>query len=91
MRLLLFSQSSAWFLCATAVFANPAEQPTPGVLLAEQFVRIHRNALVALAYLQGIERAGIGAYRVRLQGIEEGPQISRRHLPALRARLNGKP
>ena len=58
---------------------------------AEQFVRIHRNALVALAYLQGIERAGIGAYRVRLQGIEEGPQISRRHLPALRARLNRKP
>ncbi len=58
---------------------------------AEQFVRIHRNALVALAYLQGIERAGIGAYRVRLQDIEEGPQISRRHLPALRARLNRKP
>lgn len=47
MRLLLFSQSSAWFLCATAVFANPAEQPTPGVLLAEQFVRIAHQATMS--------------------------------------------
>ncbi|WP_373079205.1 LytR/AlgR family response regulator transcription factor [Zhongshania sp.] len=57
---------------------------------ADQFVRIHRNALVALAYLQGIERVGVGGYRVRMQGIAQGPQISRRHLPALRARLNRK-
>ena len=55
---------------------------------AEQFVRVHRNALVSLTYLQGIERFGMGAYRVRLQGIEDGPQISRRHLSGLRARLN---
>jgi two-component system response regulator AlgR len=58
---------------------------------ADQFVRVHRNALVAWAYLQGIERAGIGTYRVRMQGIAEGPLISRRHLPGLRARLNRKP
>ncbi|MDE1037507.1 MAG: hypothetical protein OR996_01550, partial [Phycisphaerales bacterium] len=47
MRLLLFSQSSAWFLCATAVFANPVEQQTPGVLLAEQFVRIAHQATMS--------------------------------------------
>jgi two-component system response regulator AlgR len=57
---------------------------------SEQFVRVHRNALVSLTYLQGIERVGVAAYRVRLQGMAEGPQISRRHLPALRARLNKK-
>ncbi|MBQ0760776.1 MAG: response regulator transcription factor [Zhongshania sp.] len=54
---------------------------------AGQFVRVHRNALVALQYLQGIERQGVGSYRVKLQGIAQGPQISRRYLPALRARL----
>lgn len=57
---------------------------------ADQFVRVHRNALVALAYLQGIERVGVAAYRVRLQGMADGPQISRRHLAPLRARLQQK-
>ena len=55
---------------------------------ASQFLRIHRNALVALQYLQGIERHGVAAYRVKLQGVAVGPQISRRYLPALRARLS---
>ncbi|WP_269618858.1 LytR/AlgR family response regulator transcription factor [Zhongshania sp. BJYM1] len=54
---------------------------------ANQFVRIHRNALVALQYLQGIERHGVTGYRVKLQGLALGPQISRRYLPAVRARL----
>lgn len=52
-----------------------------------QFVRIHRNALVALAYVQGIERQGVAGYRVKLQGLADGPQISRRYLPAVRALL----
>lgn len=54
---------------------------------AAQFVRIHRNALVALAYVQGIERHGVAGYRVKLQGLADGPQISRRYLPAVRALL----
>lgn len=54
---------------------------------AAQFVRIHRNALVALAYVQGIERHGVASYRVKLQGLADGPQISRRYLPAVRALL----
>tara|TARA_R110001592_G_scaffold1874_4_gene11368 strand:- start:12179 stop:12913 length:735 start_codon:yes stop_codon:yes gene_type:complete len=54
---------------------------------ASQFLRIHRNALVALQYLQGIERHGVTGYRVKLQGVAEGPQISRRYLPVVRARL----
>lgn len=54
---------------------------------AAQFVRIHRNALVALAYVQGIERQGVAGYRVKLQGLADGPQISRRYLPAVRALL----
>jgi two-component system response regulator AlgR len=54
---------------------------------ASQFLRIHRNALVALQYLQGIERHGVTGYRVKLKGVAEGPQISRRYLPVVRARL----
>ncbi|CAA0102384.1 Transcriptional regulatory protein BtsR [Zhongshania aliphaticivorans] len=52
-----------------------------------QFIRVHRNALVALKYIQGIERQGVNSYRVLLQDIEQGPKISRRYLPAIRARL----
>jgi two-component system response regulator AlgR len=54
----------------------------------EQFVRVHRNALVALNYVHGIERQGVSGYRVCIEGVSNGPKISRRHLPALRARLN---
>lgn len=48
-----------------------------------RFVRIHRNALVASAYIQGLEKTAEG-HRVKLEGIAEGPLVSRRHLPELR-------
>lgn len=54
---------------------------------AARFVRVHRNALVALAHIQGFERRGADV-RVCIAGVEEGPLISRRHLPALRKLLN---
>lgn len=57
------------------------EQAHPG-----RFVRVHRNALVARAHLQGLERCGEG-YRVRLAGIDSGPLVSRRHLAGVRALL----
>jgi two-component system response regulator AlgR len=53
----------------------------------ERFIRIHRNCLVAAARLRGLERAGDGSERVRVDGLAEALEVSRRNLPALRARL----
>lgn len=52
-----------------------------------RFVRIHRNALVARAALEGLEKGADGTARVRLKGCEERLEISRRHLPELRKLL----
>lgn len=51
------------------------------------FVRIHRNALVSVRYLEGIERNGEGQYFVRLQGCEAPLQVSRRMASELRERF----
>ena len=50
----------------------------------DQFVRIHRNALVALGFLEGMELATAGHYQVRLKGVEERLTVSRRHVAGLR-------
>lgn len=49
-----------------------------------RFVRIHRNALLALHFLDGLELVAPGQYQVRIKGIEERLVVSRRHLPELR-------
>ncbi|MGQ9424892.1 LytR/AlgR family response regulator transcription factor [Gilvimarinus sp. F26214L] len=51
------------------------------------FVRIHRNALVAVEAIEGMERNPQGQYRVRLKDIEERPVVSRRHVSRLRELL----
>jgi two-component system response regulator AlgR len=50
----------------------------------DRFVRIHRNALVALEYLEGMELAEQGHYQVRLRDVEDRLTVSRRHVPGLR-------
>jgi len=50
------------------------------------FVRIHRNALVSVRYLEGIER-NAGQYFVRLRGCEAPLQVSRRMAGELRDRF----
>ena len=52
----------------------------------ERFVRVHRNALVAVDYIAGLRREG-GNYRVELAGVKEAPLISRRMLPSVKAVL----
>jgi len=56
--------------------------------LEEEFgprlLRIHRNALVALDALEGIEKNPDGRCHVRLRGMGRGPEISRRHLAEVR-------
>ena len=51
------------------------------------FVRIHRNALVNVRYLEGIERGDDGQYFVRLRGCEAPLQVSRRMAGELRERF----
>jgi two-component system response regulator AlgR len=52
-----------------------------------QFVRVHRNALVALAHIAGLRRDAAEGWRVELAGVEESPGVSRRHLAVLKERL----
>lgn len=52
-----------------------------------RFVRIHRNALVALDGIIALERDALGRTVVKLKGIAETLEVSRRHLPGLRATL----
>ncbi len=51
---------------------------------AELFVRIHRNALVAAAHIESLERLGVGQSCIRLRGVEQPLDVSRRHLSAVR-------
>lgn len=53
----------------------------------ERFVRIHRNALVALDGIVALERDALGRTVVKLKGLSETLEVSRRHLPGLRATL----
>lgn len=55
---------------------------------ADRFIRIHRNALLALQYLEGIEQIGNGQYQIRCKGIEDKLQVSRRHLPQLKEKMH---
>jgi two-component system response regulator AlgR len=50
---------------------------------AEHFFRIHRNALVSLAHLAGMQSDNEG-HKVTFRDIDDTLEISRRHLPAVR-------
>src|SRR5437899_2444472 len=63
---------------------------------ARQFVRIHRNCLVARAAIRGFERAAEGPpdephWLVVLDGIVERLPVSRRQWPVLRELVADKP
>jgi two-component system, LytTR family, response regulator AlgR len=55
--------------------------------LGSGFVRIHRNALVSVRFLERIERNADGQYFVRLRGCEAPLQVSRRMAGELRDRF----
>ena len=52
----------------------------------DRFVRVHRNALVALAYIERLAKGDEG-WCVELQGVTVQPAVSRRHLAEVKARL----
>jgi two-component system response regulator AlgR len=51
-----------------------------------RFLRVHRAVLVAPTRIAGLVKAGVGT-ELTLLGLEDRLPVSRRHLPALRARL----
>jgi two-component system response regulator AlgR len=50
-----------------------------------EFIRVHRNALVARLKVIGLEKSSEGHYFIRLSGCNEKVEVSRRHLPEVRA------
>ena len=55
--------------------------------LGSAFVRVHRNALVSVRFLERIERNAEGQYLVHLRGCDAPLQVSRRMAGELRDRL----
>ncbi len=55
--------------------------------LGERFLRIHRNALVAPRFVEALERDERGHCRLRLQGVSETFEVSRRLLGTVKKRL----
>jgi two-component system response regulator AlgR len=53
------------------------------------FLRIHRNALVATNYIQGIEKDPSGTWHVNLKGIDKKLAVSRRHAVTVRRWARG--
>src|SRR5690606_10696735 len=56
---------------------------------APDFVRIHRNALVAERYISAVERTGAGQYVVRMRDCGSVLEVSRRHAAELLRRIRG--
>ncbi|MBW3566922.1 MAG: LytTR family DNA-binding domain-containing protein [Proteobacteria bacterium] len=50
----------------------------------EDFVRIHRNALVAVRAIDALEKDDHGHFHVRLRGLNEKLEVSRRLVPEVR-------
>lgn len=51
---------------------------------ADDFIRVHRNALVARHAIDRLEAQEEGGHRVYLKGMDDGISVSRRHLPGVR-------
>ena len=51
---------------------------------AGDFLRVHRNALVASAHVEALQRTRSGRHCLRLRDVEQTLEVSRRHLAAIR-------
>ncbi len=57
----------------------------------DQFLRVHRNALVATQYIKGIEKSPTGTWQVALKGSDKKLDVSRRHTAAVRRWARNRP
>ncbi len=58
---------------------------------SEKFLRVHRNALVSVAHIKGIEKSPSGTWQVTLKDIERRLDVSRRHAAAVRRWARNRP
>jgi two-component system response regulator AlgR len=58
--------------------------------LSEQFIRIHRNALVAKNRITGLGKSDIGRVQVKIGGIDDRLEVSRRHVAEIRRFVRNK-
>lgn len=54
---------------------------------ADLFVRIHRSTLASLHFIESLECSSQGRFEVRLRGVNQPLNVSRRHMPGLRRAL----
>jgi two-component system response regulator AlgR len=53
----------------------------------DRFLRVHRNALVARAFVRALHRDAGGEWILELEGVDTRPVVSRRHLSEVRDAL----
>jgi two-component system response regulator AlgR len=53
----------------------------------ECFMRVHRNALVGVRYIQEMVKGDAGRWHLQLRGVADSVEVSRRLVSAVRARL----
>ena len=58
---------------------------------APDFLRVHRNALIALRHLLSVEKLPNAQYQARVRGCDQPLAVSRRHATALRRLLRRAP
>lgn len=56
----------------------------------DRFLRVHRNCLIAIEQLHGLEKLPDGTHRIQLKDCEDTLEVSRRHLSTVRKILRGK-
>ncbi len=56
----------------------------------ERFLRVHRNALVALAYIASLDKDTHGHQQLRLNGVEQAVEVSRRMTALVKRRLKAR-
>jgi len=54
---------------------------------SDNFIRIHRNALISLGHVIALEKNPEGGHRVSIRGMDEKLLVSRRHMPGIKQRL----
>ncbi len=57
---------------------------------ADDFIRIHRNALIRKNRIEGLHKQPDGRTLLKLLQLDEGLKVSRRHLSAIRKLIKGK-
>ena len=51
---------------------------------ANQFLRVHRNALISIQHISKLEKDKSGRHLIHLRNLDEPIEVSRRHLPTVR-------